>query len=125
MAVCNTIPNVSAVVFKKGNQVEIIEEAKKFKISGDWFIYYTLLSNGKVAYCHKSLNYFRKHSKSTSTVASREVEIRELLTIQSDIRKKFQLNSEQIHKQSFRYGGIIGETSAEFRNEVSSMIAKK
>ena len=125
LAVCNTIPNVSAVVFKKGNQVEIIEEAKKFKISGDWFIYYTLLSNGKVAYCHKSLNYFRKHSKSTSTVASREVEIRELLTIQSDIRKKFQLNSEQIHKQSFRYGGIIGETSVEFRNEVSSMIAKK
>lgn len=125
LAICNTIPNVSAVVFKKSNQVEIIEEAKKFKISGDWYIYYKLLSNGDIAYCHKSLNYFRKHSKSTSTVVSRELEIRELLTIQSEIRKKCCLNSNQIHKQSFRYGGIINETSNEFKEEVSSMIAKK
>lgn len=125
LAICNTIPNVSAVVFKKSNQVEIIEEAKKFKISGDWYIYYKLLSNGDIAYCHKSLNYFRKHSKSTSTVVSRELEIRELLTIQSEIRKNCHLNSNQIHKQSFRYGGIINETSNEFKEEVSSMIAKK
>ena len=125
LAICNTIPNVSAVVFKKSNQVEIIEEAKKFKISGDWYIYYKLLSNGDIAYCHKSLNYFRKHSKSTSTVVSRELEIRELLTIQSEIRKNCHLNSNQIHKQSFRYGGIINETSNEFKKEVSSMIAKK
>lgn len=125
LAICNTIPNVSAVVFKKSNQVEIIEEAKKFKISGDWYIYYKLLSNGDIAYCHKSLNYFRKHSKSTSTVVSRELEIRELLTIQSEIRKNCHLNSNQIHKQSFRYSGIINETSNEFKEEVSSMIAKK
>lgn len=125
LAICNTIPNVSAVVFKKSNQVEIIEEAKKFKISGDWYIYYKLLSNGDIAYCHKSLNYFRKHSKSTSTVVSRELEIRELLTIQLEIRKNCHLNSNQIHKQSFRYGGIINETSNEFKEEVSSMIAKK
>lgn len=125
LAICNTIPNVSAVVFKKSNQVEIIEEAKKFKISGDWYIYYKLLSNGDIAYCSKSLNYFRKHSKSTSTVVSRELEIRELLTIQSEIRKKCCLNSNQIYKQSFRYGGIINETSNEFKKEVSSMIAKK
>lgn len=125
LAICNTIPNVSAVVFKKSNQVEIIEEAKKFKISGDWYIYYKLLSNGDIAYCHKSLNYFRKHSKSTSTVVSRELEIRELLTIQSEIRENCHLNSNQIHKQSFRYGGIINETSNEFKEEVSSMIAKK
>lgn len=125
LAICNTIPNVSAVVFKKSNQVEIIEEAKKFKISGDWYIYYKLLSNGDIAYCHKSLNYFRKHSKSTSTVVSRELEIRELLTIQSEIRKNCHLNSNQIHRQSFRYGGIINETSNEFKKEVSSMIAKK
>lgn len=125
LAICNTIPNVSAVVFKKSNQVEIIEEAKKFKISGDWYIYYKLLSNGDIAYCSKSLNYFRKHSKSTSTVVSRELEIRELLTIQSEIRKNCHLNSNQIHKQSFRYGGIINETSNEFKEEVSSMIAKK
>lgn len=125
LAICNTIPNVSAVVFKKSNQIEIIEEAKKFKISGDWYIYYKLLSNGDIAYCSKSLNYFRKHSKSTSTVVSRELEIRELLTIQSEIRKNCHLNSNQIHKQSFRYGGIINETSNEFKEEVSSMIAKK
>ncbi len=53
LSMCNTIPNVSAVVFKKKNQVDIIEQAKQYKISGDWFVYYTLLKNGKIAYCKK------------------------------------------------------------------------
>ena len=117
--------NIFLISKEEGGFLKCIEEAKKFKISGDWYIYYKLLSNGDIAYCSKSLNYFRKHSKSTSTVVSRELEIRELLTIQSEIRKKCCLNSNQIHKQSFRYGGIINETSNEFKKEVSSMIAKK
>lgn len=125
LSVCNTIPNVSAVVFRKGNQFDIIEEAKKFKISGDWFIYYSILQNGKISYCSKSLNYFRKHSKSTSTVAKKELELEELLTIQKDIRDNFQLTSEQIHKQSYRYGGIIQGMDKDYLQKMSKMMAKK
>jgi hypothetical protein len=125
LCICNTIPNVSAVVFKKSNQYQIIEEAKRFKVSGDWYIYYKLLQEGKIAYCSKSLNYFRKHSKSTSTVAKKELELEELLIIQKEIRDNCELSSEQIHKQSFRYGGIINDVDSKVVREMSKMMAKK
>ena len=125
LSVCNTIPNVSAVVFKKGKQVELIEEAKRFKISGDWFLYYKLLATGKVSYCAKSLNYFRKHSQSTSTVASKEVELEEVLIIQQEIRNHYLLTTEQIRKQGMRYGVISTEVSPKFLKKVEPMMAKK
>lgn len=125
LSICNTIPNVSAVVFKKENQIEIIEAAKKFKISGDWFVYYTILESGKIAYCSKSLNYFRKHSSSTSTVAKKEVELEEILIIQKDIRDNYGLTSEQIMRQNMRYGTIIKEVDKKFLERVRCMMAKK
>ncbi len=125
LSICNTIPNVSAVVFKKKNQLELIEEAKKFKVSGDWFLYYNLLKDGKLAYCSKSLNYFRKHSKSTSTVAKKEIELEEVLIIQKEIRDHYKLTTEQIRRQGMRYGTIMKEVEPSFLKEVESMMAKK
>ena len=125
LSVCNTIPNVSAVVFKNQNLVDTFELAKDFKISGDWYTYYKLLKNGKIAYCSDSLNYFRKHNKSTSTVATKELELKELLKIQKDIRDNYQLTSNQIHKQSFRYGNLLNEVNNKTITELSPLIAKK
>ena len=125
LSICNSIPNVSAVVFKKSNQIDLIEKAKEYKISGDWFLYYSLLMNGDISYCSKSLNYFRKHSSSASTILKKEIEFEEVLKIQYDIRKKVGLDSEQIHKQSFRYGGIINEVSPDKIKEMNKYIAKK
>ena len=125
LSICNTIPNVSAVVFKKENQVELIEEAKNFKISGDWYLYYRILQHGKIAYCAKSYNYFRKHSKSTSTVAKKEVELEEVLRIQKMIRDNYKLTSNQIMRQGMRYGNISQEVDKKFLKEVEWMMAKK
>lgn len=125
LCICNTIPNVSAVVFKKKNQIDILEECKKFRISGDWYLYYTLLKDGSISYCSKSLNYFRKHSTSTSTTLKKEIELQELLEIQNVIRTHVVLNSEQIHKQSYRYGGIINEVDKNFIKKVKHLMAKK
>ncbi len=125
LSVCNTIPNVSAVVFKKANQVQLIEEAKQFSISGDWYLYYKLLQGHSIAYCHKSLNYFRKHNKSTSTIAKKEVELEELLKIQQDIRQHYQLTSEQLLKQTYRYGNLSKEVDSKFLEKVQHMMVKK
>lgn len=125
LSICNTIPNVSAVVFKKHDQIKMIEQAKRFKISGDWYIYYNILKNGKIAYCADSLNYFRKHSKSTSTTAKTEVELEEVLIIQKEIRDQFNLNSEQIMRQGMRYGNISKEVDPAFLEKVKPMMAKK
>lgn len=125
LSVCNTIPNVSAVVFKKTPKMDVIEEAKKFKISGDWYIYYNLLKDGKIAYCSKSLNYFRKHSNSASTVAKKEIELEEVLLIQKEIRDHFDLDAAQIMKQQVRYGNISREVDPKFLEKVKPLMAKK
>ena len=122
---CNTIPNVSAVVFKKKNQIELLEDCKKYKISGDWFLYFKLLLDGDISYCSKSLNFFRKHSNSTSTTVKKEYELKELLEIQNEIRKTVELDSEKIHRQSFRYQGIIKEVDDKVVEELKSQMAKK
>lgn len=125
LSICNTIPNVSAVVFRRANQIELIEKSKQFKISGDWFLYYSLLRNGKIAYCAKSLNYFRKHSQSTSTVAKKEIELEEVLKIQKEIRDHYSLTTDQIVRQGMRYGNLSQEVDPKFLKEVEWMMAKK
>lgn len=125
LSVCNTIPNVSAVVFKKANQVELLEEAKQFKISGDWFFYYKLLQGKSIAYCNKSLNYFRKHSTSTSTIAKKEVELEEVLKIQKEIRNHYALTSDQLLKQTYRYDNISKEVDQKFLKKMEPLMVKK
>lgn len=125
LSICNTIPNVSAVVFKKSNQVELLEKCKKFKISGDWYLYFNLLKNGKIAYHKESYNYFRKHLASTSTTASKETEIKEVLEIQKEIRESCSLTSYQIERQRMRYEELLAKESKEFQNQVKPLIAKR
>ena len=125
LCVCNSIPNVSAVVFKKINQVDLLEDCKKFKISGDWYLYFNLLKKGKISYVAESLNYFRKHSSSTSTTAKKIIEFDEVLEIQKQIRDYAKLNSEMIHRQSFRYGGLVNEVSKDELERMKKKMAKK
>ena len=67
MAIRCTIPNVSAVVFKKDSKfLKYLEEALKFTQVGDWYFYAQILKDGKIAYNRKSLNRFRIHGGSVT-----------------------------------------------------------
>ena len=60
----NPILNVSSVVWKnKPNLLKIFDEAKEFKVAGDWYIYTRVLEDGDVIYSAKPLNKYRKFSK--------------------------------------------------------------
>ena len=89
LSITNTILNVSSVVWKKDDYSKIIDEAMKFKVAGDWWIYYKLLEVGDVAFNNQPLNYFRKHSKSVSTVVKDDIEYGEICRIQEDIASKY------------------------------------
>ncbi len=101
LSITNTILNVSGVVWKKGDYNQIIEEAKQFKVAGDWYIYYKLLELGDVAFNNQSLNYFRKHSKSVSTVIKADIEYNEICRIQEEIAHKYNVPM-QIYKDQRR-----------------------
>ena len=59
MAIRCTIPNVSAVVFKKSDKIpylQYFDEAEKFLQVGDWYFYAKVLEYGKISYNKKSLS---------------------------------------------------------------------
>lgn len=125
LCIMNTIPNVSAVVFKQNKEIpSILEKSYAYKISGDWVFYANLLKNGKIYYCADSLNYFRKHTGSLSTDVKKFIEIDEVLTIQKIIRDEWQLNSYDIHRQSYRYEGSLKELSQKDQKILKEKTAK-
>ena len=64
----NTIPNVSACLINKKYLKGIEKEILDYKYCGDWFLYSYLLNNSNIAFCHRSLNCFRKHTTNVTTI---------------------------------------------------------
>ncbi len=74
MCIYNTIPNVSAAVFKNDSRYEnILEKAAGFSIAGDWYFYVQLLLIGKISYVNEKLNrYCVHHDSVTKTTDKRK-----------------------------------------------------
>jgi glycosyltransferase involved in cell wall biosynthesis len=64
LAVKNTIPNVSAVLSRKPNINRLEKDIVQFTVSGDWYYYLNLLTNGKITFIADTLNFHRRHSHS-------------------------------------------------------------
>ena len=65
LAIKNTIPNVSAVLFRKLSISEDIESRlRKHTCGGDWMLYLHVLKDGAIAHSQKTLNYHRRHAQS-------------------------------------------------------------
>ncbi|MGQ9661504.1 MAG: glycosyltransferase family 2 protein [Kiritimatiellia bacterium] len=64
----NTIPNASAVVFRKNVFLRVGGAPEDFRLCGDWMTWIKILSVSDVAFTARPLNYFRRHS---GTVRSR------------------------------------------------------
>lgn len=65
LAIRNTIPNASAVIFKGDALRDInFEHCATFKTAGDWYAYISILKKGSISYNSAHLNYHRVHSNS-------------------------------------------------------------
>lgn len=60
----NTIPNASAVLFKKDTYIKVGGAATSLKYIGDWDIWTKIVTNGDIYFNSEPLNYFRYHDKS-------------------------------------------------------------
>ncbi len=64
LGVKNTIPNVSAVLFRKHLATDdILENIESMRFSGDWLFYVHLLMGKKIAFRSQPLNLHRKHAE--------------------------------------------------------------
>ena len=86
----NVVPNVSAVLFRKSHLMKILPlETKDFlRYNADWFYYFQLLCNSKVAFLSETLNYFRYHSSSVIAKASSEDKLLKVYKMRVELYKR-------------------------------------
>lgn len=86
LAILNTLPNVSAVVFNSAvlKQVfrEHFEEIKSYQKAGDWMTYLQVLAQGNIAYSPASFNRHRRHEGSVIAGEGRQRLFAEIAQVQ-------------------------------------------
>ena len=64
----NSVPNASAVLFKKAAYKNVNADFLSMKMCGDWLLWIEIAKQGNVAFCAQPHNFFRKHSATTRTL---------------------------------------------------------
>ena len=86
LAVKNTIPNVSAVVFRRDALLGVlrdnIDRIADCKVAGDWFAYLLLLEDGRIAYTPEVLNTHRRHAASVTRASDQALHLAEVVAAQ-------------------------------------------
>lgn len=86
-----TIANVSSVIFKNGNYDSYFELSGKYKQAGDWLFYVNIVSEGKIAYYNKPINYYTLHGNNVSSTTKKSKHLDEIKQIHAYIRKNYKL----------------------------------
>ena len=91
LVVKNTIPNASAVLFKKHTYQQVGGANPHLKLIGDWEIWSKIVAQGDIFFSAKKLNYFRYHETSVIAKAKKTqgntllrnqvIEFRQLISI--------------------------------------------
>ena len=102
LAIKNTIPNVSAVVFERNALLHVlkekIKEIKEYFVAGDWLTYIFILNKGKIAFSPKAYNLHRRHQHSVTIGNFNLSQLEEILGVQQKVRNNFRPDEEVITK---------------------------
>ena len=98
-----TIANVSSVLFKKNNYEQYFKESGEFRQAGDWLFYLNVMSDGKIAYRNKPINFYRVHGNNVTSQTKKQAHFDEILRVHSKIKEKFGISSEQNKNIEERY----------------------
>jgi len=82
----NTIPNASAVLFRRPELREVTLSLLKYRLCGDWWFYLWRIQDGKISFIPKSLNYHRRHPKTvTHNIEKENRSIEEALLVKAEL----------------------------------------
>jgi O-antigen biosynthesis protein len=102
LAVLNSIPNVSAVLFNRNALIKTLqrfsEEIVTYKIAADYPFYVRLLLLGKVAYSRKNANIHRRHPNSIIARCHRKELYKEVVSVQQWVLERFSVDPSVIKK---------------------------
>ncbi|MGH6689352.1 MAG: glycoside hydrolase family 99-like domain-containing protein, partial [Gammaproteobacteria bacterium] len=93
LAVKNTIPNVSAVLFAREPLAEALAAVEadvvRYRIVADWVVYLEVLKRGRIAFTSQSLNSHRRHAGSVTLSRFNLQQLREIVDVQRTVRRTF------------------------------------
>ena len=96
LAVKNTIPNVSAVLFRREPLQAVLREHEDeicgYRIAGDWVAYLRLLARGGIHYQPASLNRHRRHQNSVTSASDLQRHYDEVVRAQGVAAQTFALD---------------------------------
>lgn len=99
LCIKNTIPNVSAVLFKRAPLMNTLQSAgnaiKAMRVAGDWLLYLHLASIGKVAYHATALNRHRRH---VNSVTKAHDHLQEVIAAQRQATQLVDLNEQSTRR---------------------------
>ena len=86
-----TLVNASGLLIRKSAlSFEILNQASKFKMAGDWLIYLSCLKHGKIVHEVNATNYFRRHESSqVHKVEGTEIYFKERFKILEYVQKNY------------------------------------
>ncbi len=98
LAVKNTIPNVSAALFRRDALWDALgrelDTMTSFRIAGDWVAYLAVLEQGEIAFVPESLNLHRRHPDSITNSSERRLHMQEVLRVQHLVSQRYPLGPE-------------------------------
>ena len=99
LSVKNTIPNVSAVVFRRDMLLEVLrdhlDEMIGLRNAGDWLCYLRLMTKGSVVFAAASLNNHRRHNRSTTLSTADRRHLDEIIMMQELAAELATISSER------------------------------
>ncbi|TAM36642.1 MAG: glycosyltransferase [Rhodanobacter sp.] len=100
LGVKNTIPNVSAVLFRHDSLCKVMSrelpQILRYKVAGDWLVYLYVLLNGKIFYDPQVSNRHRRHHNSVTLGMTSAAHYQEVVELQECARSMFQMSETSI-----------------------------
>lgn len=127
----NTIPNASAVVFRRDRYNTVGGADESFVCFGDWAVWVRMVLGGDIAFVAEPLNHFRRHDSTVRGVVDRDpaLTLRELEKVAACVADVPELESPwpatfAATLRSWAAQIVIGRTSATQRQRVVAAVGR-
>ncbi|MBP2566437.1 glycosyltransferase involved in cell wall biosynthesis/ubiquinone/menaquinone biosynthesis C-methylase UbiE [Agrobacterium tumefaciens] len=97
----NVIANVGGSLWRRFDVPnEVWEEARSFKIMGDWYLYSVIAAGGQIAYEPSGVSYFRIHESNTSgkSAQSRPEYYREYARLMTNLKERWDIPDSTVER---------------------------
>jgi len=93
----NTIPNASAVLFRRPDRLDFADELAQYRFAGDWLFYALLSRAGKIVYLPDVLNLYRRHEQTvTHHAVQGDTHVVETLSVKARVFETYPVSRNAI-----------------------------